>query len=344
MDEEKLLLAEYDHFGDGIFKNEEIGERRIEFFLTIATATLGGVVLLLTAKEVKLSNDDVRKVALAALLTLFVIGLVTFLRILQRDRVTDEYKAIQRYLREQLRQRSPALTEYALPFIKTRRHKLLRGGIALTMAMINSVVLAFIAAVWAADSRHIAAFTIGSFLLSATGHAVAIGRRSVPQESSQFYRAGAGAVIVNSAGQVLAMKRKQMADAWQLPQGGLEIGESPLEAVLREIREETGIARNNLRQLISEPVLLVYELPPEFRSAKTGRGQVHHWFLFRLEGSHVAPSSGDGKEFDAWKWTTLEQLASEVVPFRRAVYQQLLKEWAKELEPQAANAGSRPLA
>src|SRR5213594_1531693 len=101
IDDEKLLLAEYSHFGDGLFKNEEIGERRIEFFLTIATAVLGGVVFLLTSDHVRLSEPSVQKVALAALLGLLLLGIVTFARILQRDRVTDEYKRIQRFLREQ---------------------------------------------------------------------------------------------------------------------------------------------------------------------------------------------------------------------------------------------------
>jgi hypothetical protein len=92
IDDEKLLLAEYAHFADGIFKNEEIGERRIEFFLTIATAILGCVILLLTSEHVSLSVYAVRRMALAALLGLFLMGVMTFCRILQRDFVTGEYK------------------------------------------------------------------------------------------------------------------------------------------------------------------------------------------------------------------------------------------------------------
>jgi len=88
--------------------------------------------------------------ALAALLALFLMGVMTFFRILQRDFVTGEYKKIQRYLREQLRRRSVSLDEYGLPFARPR-HKLLRGGMALTTAIMNSLVSAFTTAVWTVE-------------------------------------------------------------------------------------------------------------------------------------------------------------------------------------------------
>ena len=330
VDDEKLLLQEYAHFGDAIFKNEEIGERRVQFFVTIATAVLGGVALLYTSDHPKLPPETIHKIAVAALLSLFLRGLVTFARILQRDHVTAEYKGIQRYLREQLRTRSASLQEYALPF-RDPRHKLLRGGIAITTAVINSLVLAFLIGIWTRDNPKSTLLIIDGFLWSFVLHAVAIGGKTVPRERSQTYRAGAGAVILNSQGLVLAMKRKNIPGAWQLPQGGLKIGESPREAALREICEETGIREKDLQELPLEPVLLAYDLPPEYRSEKTGRGQVHHWFLFRYTGPDSGISLGDGKEFEARKWTSLHQLASEVVPFRQEVYRELLRRWSSEL-------------
>lgn len=330
IDDEKLLLAEYSHFADGIFKNEEIGERRIEFFLTIATAVLGGIVLLLTSDHQRLSETSIRKFALAGLVSLLLLGIVTFSRILQRDRVTAEYKGIQRYLREQLRKRSISLDEYELPFAVSR-HKLLRGGIALIVAVINGVIVAFLVAVWRTGEPATTVIAIGGFFFSFSVHALAISKRASSNERSQVYRAGAGAIIMNDHGQVLAMKRKGTRGAWQLPQGGLKIGESPLDAAFREIEEETGIKSKHLRQLDAKPALLAYELPREDRSEKTGRGQVHYWFLFQFEGTDADISFGDGKEFDRWKWASLQQLASDVVSFKAEVYQGLLKRWPSEL-------------
>src|ERR1043166_5390864 len=98
----------------------------------------------------------------------------------------------------------------------------------------------------------------------------------------EYFRAGAGAVILNTHGLVLALERKKIPEAWQLPQGGLERGEDPLAAVLREIGEETGISREELALLGDEPALLAYELPLNMRSEKTGRGQANYWFCFRF--------------------------------------------------------------
>src|SRR4029079_13769297 len=102
---------------------------------------------------------------------------------------------------------------------------------------------------------------------------------------AQYFRAGAGAAIVDSKGLVLALQRADIAGAWQLPQGGLEASEEPLPAALREISEETGIRAQDLTLLAIYPEPLVYELPVSARSEKTGRGQVQYWFLFRFHGS-----------------------------------------------------------
>lgn len=329
-DHEKFLLAEYEHFADGFFKNEEIGERRIQFFITVATAVLGGVVVLLTSDHVQLSKASLRQIATAALLSVLLLGVVTFGRILQRDRVTDEYKGVLRYLREQWRRRSPGLEDYDLPF-RPARHWLLRGSLALIAALMNSVLLASAVAVWYEGGWRWPAAMAG-FLVSFAIQAIPVRRRdSRGKRRSQVYRAGAGAVIANERGQVLALKRRDVPNAWQLPQGGLECGEEPFEAIIREIREETGITRSHLRQVVGESPLLAYELPRNCRSQKTGRGQVHHWFLFRYDGSDEAIDLGDGKEFEGWKWTSLEQLADEVVSFKRPVYRELLRLWSGKI-------------
>ena len=93
--------------------------------------------------------------------------------------------------------------------------------------------------------------------------------------------------------------------AWQLPQGGLDEDEEPLAAARRESTEETGLPAAALELVTTLPDLLAYELPADLRSVKTGRGQVQYWFLFRFAGEDRLIAVGAGKEFRAWRWTTL---------------------------------------
>jgi 8-oxo-dGTP pyrophosphatase MutT (NUDIX family) len=145
----------------------------------------------------------------------------------------------------------------------------------------------------------------------------------------QTFRANVGAIIINGAGLVLALERKEIPGSWQCPQGGLDEGEEPLEAVRREILEETGIKASSLELLGAYPHWLVYEFPEEVRAFKTWRGQAQKWYLFRLEGADGQITLGDGKEFRAWKWLPMERLLPKVVDFKRPVYQEL----AHEFEP-----------
>lgn len=140
----------------------------------------------------------------------------------------------------------------------------------------------------------------------------------------QYFRAGAGAIISDGDGNVLALERSNIANAWQMPQGGLKENEEPLQAVLREVREETGIAPTQLDLVGAYPEPLVYELPPEARSRKTGRGQVQYWFLFKLKpGGEAAIDLRASTEFRAWRWMPLQQLVDKTVAFRVPVYRRL---------------------
>jgi putative (di)nucleoside polyphosphate hydrolase len=145
----------------------------------------------------------------------------------------------------------------------------------------------------------------------------------MPPPGTEFYRAGAGAVILNGAGDVLVLERSDVPGAWQLPQGGIEPGEEPLEAARREACEETGISGADLAPVGRHPQPLAYELPPERRTTKTGRGQVHHWFFFRFTGSDRSIDPGPGGEFRAWRWVPVEALPALAAPFRRPVYEAL---------------------
>lgn len=328
MEDEKLLLAEYQQFSEAFWRNEEAGERRVTFFITLTTAIIAAIVALRTSTT-PIPECEMRQITSAALFGVGLFGLATFLRMLQRDRVTDEYKGIVDFLREQLRRRGTDLDEYDLPF-GPRRHWLLKGGLAVTVALMNSLVLAVLSALWIQGSWGWLAVA-AVFLTSSVAQALGVRARNREEEHSQTFRAGVGAVIVNQAGRVLALERRDIPGAWQMPQGGLKIGKAPLVAVKEEIRQETGIEEGDLEAISSVDRLLAYELPKNYRSKKTGRGQVQHWFVFRYHGTDEKITLGDKKEFGRWKWTSMDEVASSVVAFKKPVYQELASYLARDL-------------
>jgi putative (di)nucleoside polyphosphate hydrolase len=143
-----------------------------------------------------------------------------------------------------------------------------------------------------------------------------------------FFRANVGACVTDGQGRVLALRRRGVKRAaWQMPQGGIEAHETPRTALLRELREETGLRARDVTVLAEFADWLVYELPPEYRRPKVGRGQAQKWFLLRAKsGAVVVP---DGKEFDAFDWLMPAQLLARVVAFRRPVYKKLFALWPR---------------
>ena len=144
--------------------------------------------------------------------------------------------------------------------------------------------------------------------------------------NDSFFRANVGAMIINQQGEVLVFERAKVKNAWQMPQGGIEAGEHPRNAVLREIGEETGIPPDKLELLAEASEWLAYELPEQYRSSKTGRGQVQRWFLFRFHGTDrdIRP---DQREFSAARWVDASTLVQTTADFRRPLYQRLLEEF-----------------
>jgi putative (di)nucleoside polyphosphate hydrolase len=155
---------------------------------------------------------------------------------------------------------------------------------------------------------------------------------SKSKSRAQTFRACVGAIILGKKGKVLSFERKDIPGAWQFPQGGLDKNESPLEAVEREVREETGIQTSDLKLLATAPRLLAYELPEEARTKKLGRGQVQYWFLFRFTGEEDSITLGDQKEFKAWNWMSMKKLLKKVVSFKQPVYQELAKDFKSFLK------------
>jgi putative (di)nucleoside polyphosphate hydrolase len=137
-----------------------------------------------------------------------------------------------------------------------------------------------------------------------------------------FFRASAGAMVTDGTGRVLVLSRRGLADAWQMPQGGIGAGETPREAVLRELREETGLEAEEVVLVAEHPGWLVYELPVEWRNPKVGWGQAQRWFLLRARpGARVRP---DGDEFDVFDWLLPDEVVERAVAFRRKVYEQVV--------------------
>ena len=153
---------------------------------------------------------------------------------------------------------------------------------------------------------------------------------SSPTQSSQrqvtigpHFRAGAGAVILDRSGRVLVFERRDITGAWQFPQGGLEAGETPEEAVWREVQEETGLTADHLTLLGRYPEPLVYELPPSARRKHTGLGQVQYWFYFRAREDFPPLTLGPRGEFRAARWAAFRDVVTETVAFRQQLYQRL---------------------
>jgi putative (di)nucleoside polyphosphate hydrolase len=140
---------------------------------------------------------------------------------------------------------------------------------------------------------------------------------------SRYFRAGVGAVIANKNGLVLALERSELPGAWQFPQGGWETNETPEESLFREVEEETGLTRARLELADRYPEPLAYELPPEWRSTKTGMGQVQHWFLLRLRDNDMDVVLPEDGEFRAWTWMPMGQIIRKTAPFRRPLYERL---------------------
>ncbi|HWB50843.1 MAG TPA: RNA pyrophosphohydrolase [Stellaceae bacterium] len=150
------------------------------------------------------------------------------------------------------------------------------------------------------------------------------------------YRSGVGIMLVNGKNKVWVGRRIDMPDgwsAWQMPQGGIDAGETPLEAALRELYEETGTDK---AEIIAETGgWLHYDLPEPLRATAWGgryRGQRQKWFLMRFVGEDAEIDlSRHEAEFDAWKWVEPAALPGLIVDFKRPVYAALLVEFRAPL-------------
>ena len=154
------------------------------------------------------------------------------------------------------------------------------------------------------------------------------------------YRPNVGLALFSKAGHVFLGRRVNGRGPfqWQMPQGGVDRGEDPATAALRELDEEIGVADKLVDVLEETTDWLYYDFPPALKRRLGGPylGQRQKWFALRFKGS-----DGDVRldkhtpEFDAWRWALLEEAPSLIVPFKRPVYEEVaarFNRWTQPLE------------
>ena len=145
------------------------------------------------------------------------------------------------------------------------------------------------------------------------------------------YRRGVGIMLLNRDGKVFVGRRiDQEEEAWQMPQGGIDRGETPRDAAFRELREEAGTDK---AEIVAESKgWLTYDLPGALRGRLwRGRyiGQKQKWFAMRFQGrDEDIDLATHHPEFSAWRWVGHDQLVTLIVPFKRALYRDVLAEFA----------------
>lgn len=146
------------------------------------------------------------------------------------------------------------------------------------------------------------------------------------------YRPCVGVMLINPAGLIFAGRRIDSdAPAWQMPQGGIDAGEKPRLAALRELTEETGVAPDRVELLAKTPDWLTYDLPPELLGRVWGgkyRGQRQKWFLMRFLGSDdEIDIAREHPEFSAWRWIGADEMIAAIVPFKRDIYREVVRQF-----------------
>jgi len=147
------------------------------------------------------------------------------------------------------------------------------------------------------------------------------------------YRPCAGFMLVNREGLVFVGQRIDPGAHgwWQMPQGGIDKGEDVEAAALRELEEETGIGAHLVEIIAPASRTVRYDFPPEIKAkmAERWRGQEQHWFLGRFLGqdSDIDLEAHDPPEFNAWRWIDPGLLPEVIIPFKRAVYEEVLAEF-----------------
>jgi putative (di)nucleoside polyphosphate hydrolase len=350
--EDEFLRDELRQLNDAFLRNEDQGERRVSVFLGLVAALVAGAGLAVDATE---KVTDLLWVVLLIAVSLIPLGWMTLTRLVQRNLATSEYLRKMAGVRRHFLARQPRIAEY-LPYPpredggpwrrRRRRFGIERGGLVEIVAFTNSLVAGAAvglgvaiggAALWLALTASIvggAAAWVAQLEMVcrrySEAHPIGSGCPDPPwrrkrDRPSQVFRANVGIIVLNHQGDVLALERADVPGAWQLPQGGLWVGEDPQRAALRELQEETGLPPEAVEFVAEYPEWLSYELPRDKRSAKTGRGQVQRWLLFKLKEESTQPSLPTNRdaEFRSWRWAPLPAIADSAISFRKPIYERL---------------------
>ncbi|MCK0537089.1 RNA pyrophosphohydrolase [Alcanivorax quisquiliarum] len=160
----------------------------------------------------------------------------------------------------------------------------------------------------------------------------------------QGFRLNVGIILIGDDGRVFWGRRIGNRDAWQFPQGGLLPGETPEQALYRELEEEVGLTESDVQVLASTQGWLSYRLPrrfwrrPEDALGRQCIGQRQKWFLLRLmsDEERIDLARSGTPEFQAWRWVNYWYPIRKVVHFKRGVYARALKELAPVVQRQAS--------
>ncbi|WP_109806561.1 RNA pyrophosphohydrolase [Sphingosinithalassobacter portus] len=150
------------------------------------------------------------------------------------------------------------------------------------------------------------------------------------------YRPGAGVMLANRHGLVFVGQRLDSTlEAWQMPQGGIDPGEDPRDAAIRELHEETGVAGHLVELIAEAPQELTYDLPDDLIGKVwkgKWRGQRQRWFLYGFLGEDQDVDIATPEpEFRAWRWIEPEELPGQIVGFKRTIYTELVRVFAEPL-------------
>ncbi len=157
------------------------------------------------------------------------------------------------------------------------------------------------------------------------------------------YRPGVGAMLLNGKGEVFVGRRSGVwrGNVWQMPQGGIDDGETPAMAVMRELAEETGTDKADI--IAESKGWLTYDLPDDLMGVSWGgryRGQTQKWFALRFTGvdADFDLNANDEPEFTDWKWVAMAELPRLAVPFKRRLYDEILAEFQDLADSKATGA------